>query len=800
MKLEMRELSHFISSASTAQVDIKHCRFEKISLHKATDVNPLDTSIIPTQCCVVIIKVPEHSLFSTHSYSFINSVFANILAGKTEDPDFMMTTTLDYAPVMLTYNEYPAIQTSQRSCNITFRKSRFISTHGSHSGAIDIRGQIGSVILESVKFSKTVAEDGVRFTHDAVYGNCMYASGVGDIQHFASEFIKLCRSDSNTPKLAAQSSLDFGLIDFLIPDFQSTLIVARSGSDSIGLGTDSSPYQTVSKATSICNPKKASLVEKVVDQEQYPVTVIIKDGTFTESQMRIISERITIQDNTECKLDINGIAFEQQNFGSLDDDAFIMIQYGEVRLQSCSFRQTDSSTQHNTSFIKIKYKQPVLQGILFSNGNFSSETSAIEVSSGSAVVLFSNFTSITGYSALSADLQKTFDDLIFRDCKFSQLSCSSQQAVVVSSSFNTDFNSNQVRSILRSPSCTFTRCNFTDNSANGGVKFLGYLILICFSQCFFDSTNTIYYNNSQTTSSNSQIIGYPYNGLTQNQVNETITVSSTGTSIHSIIEAINGKTQGGQSLLTLLIGSGTWEDDGLMIGARSISMEGQDVNQTTLMNKVTNRIWLACIIGGRLNIRNIGLQQASSSEYYGGMLVLRGDGIIDLSNVVIRQREQTQNQTSNTIYASAGNIIITDCIFEKASYRNEFLQTIYSASIYCEDKFGSLTITHSTFSQQITSFIVPPTVDELRHLSNVEYGGGAIVIQNAQVIKLVECNFTQNQGWLTGAINIQNITKSWASSESSSSPQLSFVNCNFDNNVAVKDRSIQIISFKYFIG
>lgn len=57
------------------------------------------------------------------------------------------------------------------------------------------------------------------------------------------------------------------------------------------------------------------------------------------------------------------------------------------------------------------------------------------------------------------------------------------------------------------------------------------------------------------------------------------------------------------------------------------------------MNKVTNRIWLACIIGGRLNIRNIGLQQASSSEYYGGMLVLRGDGIIDLSNVVIRQRE-----------------------------------------------------------------------------------------------------------------------------------------------------------------
>lgn len=72
----------------------------------------LDTSIIPTQCCVVIIKVPEHSLFSTHSYSFINSVFANILAGKTEDPDFMMTTTLDYAPVMLTYNEYPAIQTS----------------------------------------------------------------------------------------------------------------------------------------------------------------------------------------------------------------------------------------------------------------------------------------------------------------------------------------------------------------------------------------------------------------------------------------------------------------------------------------------------------------------------------------------------------------------------------------------------------------------------------------------------------------------------------------------------------------
>jgi hypothetical protein len=33
-------------------------------------------------------------------------------------------------------------------------------------------------------------------------------------------------------------------------------------------------------------------------------------------------------------------------------------------------------------------------------------------------------------------------------------------------------------------------------------------------------------------------------------------------------------------------------------------MEGAGVNETILMNKITTRIWLFCIIGGKLAIQN----------------------------------------------------------------------------------------------------------------------------------------------------------------------------------------------------
>ncbi|KAA6368314.1 MAG: hypothetical protein EZS28_036159, partial [Streblomastix strix] len=225
-------------SASTAEVELNFCYFERITLRNSPDF----------PCCVVIVRVPDIGNYSSYSISFFSCIFVNIQSGNADDPTFHMTSSSDYAPVMITYTEYPAIQTSQCNCNIRFEEARFISTHGSHSGAIDIRGEIGSVIIYRTTFSKTIAEDGVRFTPDAVYGNCIYASGSDDIMRMASEFIYLCRSDSDAPKIAVQSSLDFGAFDNLIPDYKSTLVVSEMGSDSIGTGSELNPLRTINTA------------------------------------------------------------------------------------------------------------------------------------------------------------------------------------------------------------------------------------------------------------------------------------------------------------------------------------------------------------------------------------------------------------------------------------------------------------------------------------------------------------------------------------------------------------------------
>ncbi|KAA6368194.1 MAG: hypothetical protein EZS28_036279 [Streblomastix strix] len=671
-----------------------------------------------------------------------------------------MTAYSDYAPVMITYEGYPDEQVGNCECNIIFKRSIFISTHGSHTGAIDIRGRIQTVRFDRMTFSKTIAEDGVLFTPDAVYGNVMYASGVEDISHMTSEFIKLCRSDSENPKLAAQSNLDIGSLDYLVPDFKSNFVVSESGSDATGIGTESNPFQTVYTAVALSNPKKASFVEKIDYIQEYTITLKINAGIYIEPRMRIISERISLNgegiqytiikndiisdektscliliepDNTACKMDISDITFEQQNYGSISDDALIMIQYGEVRLQSCSFRQTDSSTQHNTPYIRIKQKQVALSGISFSNGNFSHDTATIEVIPGGGAMLNGcNFTNISGAAVLSVILSETQADLIMNDCKI--LNCQSYSGsipigstVSISCTFQQDFINQKAQSILNSPVCTFTQCDFTGNTGlfNCEIQFLGEPMIIGFEQCNINSNN-ISYSSQWDSLYLDEAKSYSFGGCIGYAQNETIQVSTAGSIFHSISQAINQKTQGGQSLLTLFIGQGSWEDDGLMIGARSISFEGSGVNDTLLMNKITSKIWLACVIGGKLYIRKIGLRQASTSGSYGGMLVLRGDGAIELTQVVIRQREQSLRQSSNSIFASAGRIIVNDCIFERAQFINRLSPPQYAAAIYCEDKFGSLTVNNSNFTQQYKSLADPPTADEIRQQEQIEYGGGCI--------------------------------------------------------------------------
>ncbi|KAA6357966.1 MAG: hypothetical protein EZS28_046507, partial [Streblomastix strix] len=124
-------------------------------------------------------------------------------------------------------------------------------------------------------------------------------------------------------------------------------------------------------------------------------------------------------------------------------------------------------------------------------------------------------------------------------------------------------------------------------------------------------------------------------------------------------------------------------------------------------------------------------------------------------------------------------------------------------TIYCEDKFGSLSITQTNISQQLTSFINPPTVEQIRDQNNIEYGGGAIVIQNAQRLKFEECYFIQNQGWRTGVINIQQMSKNWISLDNQQefiSDTFEIRRCVFESNFANKDKSISQISYKTDIG
>ncbi|KAA6370714.1 MAG: hypothetical protein EZS28_033759 [Streblomastix strix] len=199
-------------------------------------------------------------------------------------------------------------------------------------------------------------------------------------------------------------------------------------------------------------------------------------------------------------------------------------------------------------------------------------------------------------------------------------------------------------SIVKSPVCTFIQCEFIGNTGcmNNVVHLLDYPITIGFMQCNINSINIIYSSHLVNSYLN-EIKSYSFGGYRGSASNESIYVSITGLIIgrddstnplQSIKYAIYQKVQGRQSLLTLLIGQGTWEDDRLMIKARTISFDDVSVNKTLLVNKITSKTWLACVIGGILNIRNIGLRQASAPESFDGILPLRGDGTIELKQFI----------------------------------------------------------------------------------------------------------------------------------------------------------------------
>ncbi|KAA6352771.1 MAG: hypothetical protein EZS28_051702, partial [Streblomastix strix] len=306
----------------------------------------------------------------------------------------------------------------------------------------------------------------------------------------------------------------------------------------------------------------------------------IKAGIYEESEIKIVSERITMKgegigntmiqnkdsscvlqietDNIFCKMEIIGITFEQVNIGtSIGDNALVMIQYGEINLIQCSFKQMNSITPSNVPFVRNYCKNTILSQVSFNNSKFNSinSISTIEVISGGGLRLERcQFINISSASVIKADLSDKFSDLIIRDCKFHQCTNTLEGSIVVANSMVNNPTISKVQQILVSSISTFIRCEFTSNIQNGGVNFLGNYFQIGFVQCIFDSTSTISYSDQWNNLNGNEIKSYSFGGCTGNASSETISISTTGSLYSSIIQAINGKTQGGQSLLTLQIG------------------------------------------------------------------------------------------------------------------------------------------------------------------------------------------------------------------------------------------------------
>ncbi|KAA6386817.1 MAG: hypothetical protein EZS28_017655 [Streblomastix strix] len=91
--------------------------------------------------------------------------------------------------------------------------------------------------------------------------------------------------------------------------------------------------------------------------------------------------------------------------------------------------------------------------------------------------------------------------------------------------------------------------------------------------------------------------------------------------------------------------------------------------------------------------------------------------------------------------------------------KNIFKMDVRNTHLIDSDNFVS--VTNSNFTQQYTSLTDPPTDEQIRQQDYIEYGGGCIVIYNAQRLKLQKCNFTQNQGWRTEVINVQKMRNNW---------------------------------------
>ncbi|KAA6379794.1 MAG: hypothetical protein EZS28_024679, partial [Streblomastix strix] len=258
----------------------------------------------------------------------------------------------------------------------------------------------------------------------------------------------------------------------------------------------------------------------------------------------------------------------------------------------------------------------------------------------------------------------------------------------------------------------------------------------------------------------------------------------------SVTKAISASFSGANKPLVVNVGTGTFNDHQLNVGARGIQIVGKGAVNTTMINSrgTEPKTWLASVVSGELGIESMSLHQSfSSGVSYGGLLVIRGDGQITLNALTISQLETQQHQASNEILATGGNIQVINSSFDAVTYDNRLGSTVYAAGIRMQNSAGNLVIDSSVFASQHTS-VINAQVDQNPIVPD-PYHGGVIVLISSINAKITNTIFQQNDGWRTGGIFCQEIE----------SGILALSNCSFLKNVAVKARYTNV-DYKVDVG
>ncbi|KAA6402753.1 MAG: hypothetical protein EZS28_001721 [Streblomastix strix] len=572
-------------------INIRNSRFEEISLQRASD-DKADNPTSITHCAVFFIEIKDNAFKPPSSYDFI---FQEVQFGKIsvdniryiEDAiklaskDFSVSDYTDnethtaqemyqddvnqkaqmyyaplknisnYAPVLISLEQFqyytpqqlisnPSLIPTQNksSANIQISHVRFVNTQGSHSGAIDIRYNIGKIKLEQVGFFSTIAACGTNYVANSNFGHAVYLYGDDMWDKVKTSNFFRCYAQTQTPLFTTESTSGVANIsDSILKTYILNMSVRVNGTLSGGNGTENNPFRSISDAMWASNPKKKNLVD-ISDQEDVLIIINLGFGIFEESRICIVAENSYIygqesfdqanftqiqntrvnliyisRDNINCLCKIERIKFEQMyhQYQESNDDAdldpdqssLITIRLGELTFINCSFLQEkrlDASSNiipHIASYIEIRTLTSYITDCQFNESNFVNEKPSLYFVQGGGRISNCQFEKISGGTLTiligqnKADVQ--IRNTTFTSCKgnsddsFSILSTSSP--IVVLSSFNYNIKSRPTPLEVLLSIVTFTGCKFSnlEGQKAGAVLLTGGMLLYGITDCSFSN-------------------------------------------------------------------------------------------------------------------------------------------------------------------------------------------------------------------------------------------------------------------------------------------------------------------------